>query len=146
MNLHVDHPRWSQATEGGLLAAVVLDVERQLTLLYNGHADRKFKAPILAKHLAAMILLLWLVYVVSQGDFSTNPAKDIEHFTSSVALRLLLALRLAALLARLRAIRCLSVAGGCSDCGVLSEPRYIWTVMRRRNSGSTTRVYSAGSW
>lgn len=51
-------------------------------------------------HLAALLPLLWLVFAVSQGDFSVDPAKDIQHFTGRMALKLLLASLLASLLAR----------------------------------------------
>ena len=39
VNPHVDHPRWSQATERFIGAGGVLDVKRQPTLLFNGYAD-----------------------------------------------------------------------------------------------------------
>lgn len=51
-------------------------------------------------HLAALLPLLWLVYAVSQGDFSADPAKDIHHFTGRMALKLLLASLLVMPLAR----------------------------------------------
>ncbi|MFT4463623.1 MAG: protein-methionine-sulfoxide reductase heme-binding subunit MsrQ [Sodalis sp. (in: enterobacteria)] len=51
-------------------------------------------------HLAALLPLLWLVYAVSQGDFSADPAKDIQHFTGRMALKLLLASLLVTPLAR----------------------------------------------
>jgi sulfoxide reductase catalytic subunit YedY len=40
VNPHVDHPRWSQATERFIGSGGVLDVKRQPTLLFNGYADR----------------------------------------------------------------------------------------------------------
>ncbi|KFC00305.1 putative sulfite oxidase subunit [Trabulsiella guamensis ATCC 49490] len=40
VNPHVDHPRWSQATERFIGAGGVLDVKRQPTLLFNGYADQ----------------------------------------------------------------------------------------------------------
>ncbi|SFN27245.1 sulfoxide reductase catalytic subunit YedY [Izhakiella capsodis] len=40
VNPHVDHPRWSQATERFIGAGGILDVNRQPTLLFNGYADR----------------------------------------------------------------------------------------------------------
>ncbi|MEN3257908.1 protein-methionine-sulfoxide reductase catalytic subunit MsrP [Sodalis endosymbiont of Spalangia cameroni] len=40
VNPHVDHPRWSQATERVIGSGGILDVKRQPTLLYNGYADR----------------------------------------------------------------------------------------------------------
>ena len=39
VNPHVDHPRWSQASERFIGAGGVLDVKRQPTLLFNGYAD-----------------------------------------------------------------------------------------------------------
>lgn len=42
-------------------------------------------------HLAAFLPLLWLVYAINQGAFSADPAKDIQHFTGLMALKLLLA-------------------------------------------------------
>ena len=39
VNPHVDHPRWSQATERFIGASGILDVQRQPTLLFNGYAD-----------------------------------------------------------------------------------------------------------
>ncbi|KNC93951.1 protein-methionine-sulfoxide reductase catalytic subunit MsrP [Trabulsiella odontotermitis] len=40
VNPHVDHPRWSQATERFIGSGGVLDVNRQPTLLFNGYADQ----------------------------------------------------------------------------------------------------------
>ncbi|WP_318366525.1 protein-methionine-sulfoxide reductase catalytic subunit MsrP [Enterobacter sp.] len=40
VNPHVDHPRWSQATERVIGSGGVLDVNRQPTLLFNGYADQ----------------------------------------------------------------------------------------------------------
>ncbi|QCR37385.1 protein-methionine-sulfoxide reductase heme-binding subunit MsrQ [Nissabacter sp. SGAir0207] len=51
-------------------------------------------------HLAAFLPLVWLVWSVSQGGFSADPAKDIQHFTGRMALKLLLATLLVAPLAR----------------------------------------------
>ncbi|MEI7376797.1 protein-methionine-sulfoxide reductase heme-binding subunit MsrQ [Dickeya chrysanthemi] len=42
-------------------------------------------------HLAAFLPLIWLVFAVNQGEFSADPAKDIQHFTGRMALKLLLA-------------------------------------------------------
>ena len=42
-------------------------------------------------HLAAFLPLVWLFWAASQGYFSADPAKDIQHFTGRMALRLLLA-------------------------------------------------------
>ncbi|MDA6638523.1 mononuclear molybdenum enzyme YedY, partial [Escherichia coli] len=39
VNPHVDHPRWSQASERFIGAGGVLDVKRPPTLLFNGYAD-----------------------------------------------------------------------------------------------------------
>ncbi|EPB5651595.1 protein-methionine-sulfoxide reductase catalytic subunit MsrP [Citrobacter braakii] len=39
VNPHIDHPRWSQATERFIGAGGILDVQRQPTLLFNGYAD-----------------------------------------------------------------------------------------------------------
>lgn len=51
-------------------------------------------------HLAALLPLVWLVWSVSQGGFSADPAKDIQHFTGRMALKLLLATLVVAPLAR----------------------------------------------
>lgn len=40
VNPHVDHPRWSQATERFIGSGGVLDVKRQPTLLFNGYAEQ----------------------------------------------------------------------------------------------------------
>lgn len=40
VNPHVDHPRWSQATERFIGSGGILDVKRQPTLLYNGYAEQ----------------------------------------------------------------------------------------------------------
>lgn len=40
VNPHVDHPRWSQATERVIGAGGILDVKRQPTQLFNGYADQ----------------------------------------------------------------------------------------------------------
>ncbi|WJV54202.1 protein-methionine-sulfoxide reductase catalytic subunit MsrP [Pectobacteriaceae bacterium CE90] len=40
VNPHVDHPRWSQATERVIGSGGLLDVQRQPTLLFNGYADQ----------------------------------------------------------------------------------------------------------
>ncbi|EAZ0569687.1 protein-methionine-sulfoxide reductase catalytic subunit MsrP, partial [Salmonella enterica] len=39
VNPHVDHPRWSQATERFIGSGGILDVQRQPTLLFNGYAN-----------------------------------------------------------------------------------------------------------
>lgn len=54
-----------------------------------------------ALHLAAFLPLVWLFYAVSQGYFSADPAKDIQHFTGRMALKLLLATLLVTPLTRL---------------------------------------------
>ncbi|WP_413726479.1 protein-methionine-sulfoxide reductase catalytic subunit MsrP [Sodalis sp. RH16] len=40
VNPHVDHPRWSQATERVIGSGGILDVKRQPTLLFNGYAGQ----------------------------------------------------------------------------------------------------------
>lgn len=51
-------------------------------------------------HLAAFLPLAWLVFAVNQGAFSADPAKDIQHFTGRMALKLLLATLMVTPLAR----------------------------------------------
>ncbi len=51
-------------------------------------------------HLAAFLPFIWLFYAASQGLFSADPAKDIQHFTGRMALKLLLATLLVTPLAR----------------------------------------------
>lgn len=51
-------------------------------------------------HLTAFLPFVWLFWVVNQGAFSADPAKDIQHFTGRVALKLLLATLLVSPLAR----------------------------------------------
>ncbi|WP_300003284.1 protein-methionine-sulfoxide reductase heme-binding subunit MsrQ [uncultured Cedecea sp.] len=51
-------------------------------------------------HLAAFLPLVWLVYATSQGALSADPAKDIQHFTGLMALKLLLATLVVTPLAR----------------------------------------------
>ncbi len=51
-------------------------------------------------HLAGFLPLLWLILSVDQGWFSADPAKDIQHFTGRMALKLLLATLLVTPLAR----------------------------------------------
>jgi sulfoxide reductase heme-binding subunit YedZ len=53
-----------------------------------------------ALHLAAFLPFVWLFYAASQGLFSADPAKDIQHFTGRMALKLLLASLLITPLAR----------------------------------------------
>ncbi|MBJ3814906.1 protein-methionine-sulfoxide reductase heme-binding subunit MsrQ [Shimwellia pseudoproteus] len=54
-----------------------------------------------ALHLAAFLPLLWLIFAASQGLFSADPAKDIQHFTGRMGLKLLLATLLVSPLAKL---------------------------------------------
>lgn len=54
-----------------------------------------------ALHLAAFLPLVWLFYAAIQGYFSADPAKDIQHFTGRMALKLLLATLLVTPLTRL---------------------------------------------
>lgn len=51
-------------------------------------------------HLAAFLPLVWLVFATNQGALSADPAKDIQHFTGLMALKLLLATLVVAPLAR----------------------------------------------
>ena len=51
-------------------------------------------------HLAAFLPLVWLFWAGDQGYFSADPAKDIQHFTGRMALKLLLATLLVSPLAR----------------------------------------------
>lgn len=51
-------------------------------------------------HLAAFLPLVWLVYAINQGALSADPAKDIQHFTGLMALKLLLATLVVTPLAR----------------------------------------------
>ncbi len=51
-------------------------------------------------HLAAFLPFLWLLLSINQGWFSADPAKDIQHFTGRMTLKLLLATLLITPLAR----------------------------------------------
>lgn len=51
-------------------------------------------------HLAAALPLLWLILAVDQSWLSADPAKDIQHFTGRMALKLLIATLLVTPLAR----------------------------------------------
>ncbi|MEW5560725.1 protein-methionine-sulfoxide reductase heme-binding subunit MsrQ [Enterobacter asburiae] len=51
-------------------------------------------------HLAAFLPFVWLFWAGSQGYFSADPAKDIQHFTGRMALKLLLATLLVSPLTR----------------------------------------------
>lgn len=53
-----------------------------------------------AIYLTAFLPFLWLVLAVDQGWFSADPAKDIQHFTGRMTLKLLLATLLVTPLAR----------------------------------------------
>ncbi|ALX92153.1 MULTISPECIES: protein-methionine-sulfoxide reductase heme-binding subunit MsrQ [Serratia] len=53
-----------------------------------------------AIYLAAFLPFLWLVLSVDQGWLSADPAKDIQHFTGRMTLKLLLATLLVTPLAR----------------------------------------------
>ncbi|QXN64508.1 MULTISPECIES: protein-methionine-sulfoxide reductase heme-binding subunit MsrQ [Serratia] len=53
-----------------------------------------------AIYLAAFLPFLWLVLSVEQGWLSADPAKDIQHFTGRMTLKLLLATLLVTPLAR----------------------------------------------
>lgn len=53
-----------------------------------------------AIYLVAFLPFLWLVLSVDQGWFSADPAKDIQHFTGRMTLKLLLATLLITPLAR----------------------------------------------
>jgi len=51
-------------------------------------------------HLAGLLPLIWLFWAVSQGYFSADPAKDIQHFTGRMALKFLFGSLLVTPLAR----------------------------------------------
>ncbi|MDF7660026.1 protein-methionine-sulfoxide reductase heme-binding subunit MsrQ [Erwiniaceae bacterium L1_54_6] len=51
-------------------------------------------------HLAAFLPLVWLFFAANQGWLSADPAKDIQHFTGRMALKLLLATLLVSPLTR----------------------------------------------
>lgn len=51
-------------------------------------------------HLGAFLPFVWLFWAIDQGLFSADPAKDIQHFTGRMALKLLLAVLLVTPLAR----------------------------------------------
>ncbi|WP_145561993.1 protein-methionine-sulfoxide reductase heme-binding subunit MsrQ [Yersinia aldovae] len=61
---------------------------------------RQIKWLKVAIWLAASLPFLWLVLSVDQGWFSADPAKDIQHFTGRMTLKLLLAILLVTPLAR----------------------------------------------
>lgn len=51
-------------------------------------------------HLAALLPLIYLMFSAAQGWLSADPAKDIQHFTGRMALKLLLATLLVSPLTR----------------------------------------------
>ncbi|WP_114192781.1 protein-methionine-sulfoxide reductase heme-binding subunit MsrQ [Edaphovirga cremea] len=51
-------------------------------------------------YLAAFLPFLWLLLSINQGWFSADPAKDIQHFTGRMTLKLLLATLLISPVAR----------------------------------------------
>lgn len=51
-------------------------------------------------HLAAFLPLVYLIMAAMQGGLSADPAKDIQHFTGRMALKLLLATLLVSPLTR----------------------------------------------
>ena len=51
-------------------------------------------------HLAGLLPFIWLFWAASQGQFSADPAKDIQHFTGRMALKFMLATLLVSPLAR----------------------------------------------
>ncbi|WP_174849167.1 protein-methionine-sulfoxide reductase heme-binding subunit MsrQ [Yersinia artesiana] len=61
---------------------------------------RQIKWIKVAIWLAAALPFLWLILSVDQGWFSADPAKDIQHFTGRMTLKLLLATLLVTPLAR----------------------------------------------
>lgn len=61
---------------------------------------RQIKWLKVAIWLAATLPFLWLILSVDQGWFSADPAKDIQHFTGLMTLKLLLATLLVTPLAR----------------------------------------------
>lgn len=54
----------------------------------------------LVLHLLAFIPFLWLILSINQGWLSADAAKDIQHYTGRMALKLLLAILLVSPLAR----------------------------------------------
>lgn len=52
-------------------------------------------------HLAAFLPLVYLIMAAMQGGLSADPAKDIQHFTGRMALKLLLATLLVSPLTRI---------------------------------------------
>ncbi|STZ12714.1 hypothetical protein [Morganella morganii] len=51
-----------------------------------------FRYPVvkLFFHMTAVLPLVWLIYAVSYGVLGADPAKDIQHFTGIMALRLVI--------------------------------------------------------
>lgn len=62
---------------------------------------RQLIALKVALHLVAFLPLVYLVFATLQGGLSADPAKDIQHFTGRMALKLLLGTLLVSPLARL---------------------------------------------
>lgn len=50
-------------------------------------------------HIAALLPLLWLIYAINSQILGADPAKDIQHFTGIIALRLLIVIALIPVLA-----------------------------------------------
>ncbi|MGL9720131.1 protein-methionine-sulfoxide reductase heme-binding subunit MsrQ [Symbiopectobacterium sp.] len=80
-------------------------------------------------HAAAGLPLLWLLYAIQQGALSADPAKDIQHFTGRMALKLLLATLMVTPLARYGKqpllIRCRRMLGlWCFACATLHLTSY----------------------
>ncbi|AKA38399.1 protein-methionine-sulfoxide reductase heme-binding subunit MsrQ [Yersinia ruckeri] len=79
--------------------------------------------------LAALLPFFWLILSVNQGWFSADPAKDIQHFTGRMTLKLLLATLLVTPLARYAKqpllIRCRRLLGlACFAWGTLHLVSY----------------------
>lgn len=52
-------------------------------------------------HLIALVPLLWLIFLIETEQLSADPAKDIQHFTGIITLRLLVVIALIPLIAHL---------------------------------------------
>lgn len=93
-----------------------------------------------AIYLAAFLPFLWLVLAVDQGWFSADPAKDIQHFTGRMTLKLLLATLLVTPLARYTRqtllIRCRRLLGlWCFAWGTLHLVSYSTLELGLNNVG-----------
>jgi sulfoxide reductase heme-binding subunit YedZ len=91
-------------------------------------------------YLAAFLPFLWLVLSVDQGWFSADPAKDIQHFTGRMTLKLLLATLMIAPLARYTRqpllIRCRRLVGlWCFAWGTLHLISYSTLELGLSNMG-----------